>query len=229
MLGCSLKGFCAMHEEDGMMSLLCVYTLMLRIVLFLELSHLVQHGPTNKGVSLSWMAHCSESKSDMFVGLSVQSWERGMSVSYGWDHLLEGTMTVVSRLHWGVETASSERDIWGVKVLSCIVLKPFYQPHTFIQYTGMVQGTKLSYHYTWSENSVLAWLSWPCARGIMRLGLGVRIIYLRPELSFTFIKEIKLLELHKILSHNITIEVSDLSTQIKFRDDAVWGCDILWT
>jgi hypothetical protein len=34
-------------------------------------------------------------------------------------------------------------------------------------------------------------------------------------------KEVKLLELRKILSHNIAIEISDFSTQIKIRNDAL--------
>jgi hypothetical protein len=98
MLGCGLKGFCAM-QDDEMMSLLYVYTIISKIfVLFLELSYLVQHGSTNKGESLSWKAYCSELKSGKFVGLSVQSCERGMSVSNGWDHLLKGRMKIVYRL-----------------------------------------------------------------------------------------------------------------------------------
>jgi hypothetical protein len=99
MQGYGQKGFCATHGEGEKTSLLYVNTVIVKIfVLFLELSHLVQHGPTNEEVSLCWKVHCSELKFYMFVGLSIQSCEEEMSVSNGWDHLLKGRRKIVSRL-----------------------------------------------------------------------------------------------------------------------------------
>jgi hypothetical protein len=110
MQGCDLKGFCASQGENEKTSLLYVNTLIVKIfVLFLELSHLVQHGPTNEGVNVCWKAHCSELKFDMFVGLSIQFCDGEMSVS---KRKKENCFQAALRY----ETASSKRNIWGVRV-----------------------------------------------------------------------------------------------------------------
>jgi hypothetical protein len=48
-----------------------------------------------------------------------------------------------------------------------------------------------------------------------------KIIYFKTQTVFTFMKEVTLLELCKILSHNIATEISVFSTQRKITDDAV--------